>query len=42
MLKIENMRIYSFATATGAKGNRIVGFAGAIGTLDEENNNNLS
>lgn len=42
MLKIENMRIYSFATTTGAESGKNVGFAGVIGTLDEENNNNLS
>lgn len=40
MLKIENMRIYSFATTTGAERNRIVGFAEV--TEDEAIDNNIN
>ena len=42
MFKIENMRINSFATTTGAESGRSAGFSGIIGDLDERNNNNLA
>ncbi len=42
MLKLENMRIYLFATTTGAESGKNVGFAGGIEDEVTDNNINLT